>query len=101
VAQKIDFGVPITGYLCCAEFQPPCMTGIVFLEARGRFEDGRSIRTSRVVRVFDLEGYQLCETSNRSRYVICHWLRENGAVPMVDIIHWTMAVLPFWSERDL
>ncbi len=33
-AQDIDFGVPITGYLCCAEVQPPCMTGFVFSETR-------------------------------------------------------------------
>jgi hypothetical protein len=26
-ARKIDFGVQITGYLCCAEFEPPCVVG--------------------------------------------------------------------------
>lgn len=86
-AQEVDFGVSITKYLCCAEFLTPCMTGIVFLERRGRFQDGRSIRTSRIERVFDLLGYQLCETSNRSRYVICHWWYENGAKPEASITH--------------
>jgi hypothetical protein len=86
-AQKIDFGVPVTGYLCCAEFQPPCVTGVVFSEARGRFADGKSIRTSLIERVFQRMGYQLCETYNGSRYVICHWWYENGAVPLFNMIH--------------
>mgnify|MGYP003407703025 FL=1 len=86
-AKEIDFGVRITGYLCCAEIQPPCMTGVVFSETRGRFADGRRIRTSKIERVFELKGYRLCETFNGSRYVICHWWYENGALPLVDIIH--------------
>ena len=86
-AREIDFGVRITGYLCCAEIQPPCMTGIVFFETRGRFEDGRSIRTSSAQRVFELAGYQLCETSNGSRYVICLWLHESGAKPVRTTVH--------------
>lgn len=86
-AQKIDFGVPVTGYLCCVEFQPPCMVGVVFSEARARFADGKTIRTSQIERVFELLGYQLCETYNGSLYVICHWWYENGAVPLVNMIH--------------
>ena len=86
-AKKIDFGVPITGYLCCAEFQPPCVTGVVFSETRGRFGDGKRIRTSRIERVFELLGFQLCETCNGSRYVICHWWHENGTVPAINLIH--------------
>lgn len=86
-AKKIDFGVLVTGYLCCAKFQPPCLTGIVFSEARGRFADGRTIRTSQIERVYPLMGYQLCETYSGSRYVICHWWYEIGAMPVVDTIH--------------
>ena len=86
-AKNIDFGAPITGYLCCAEFQPPCLIGVVFSETRGRFADGKTIRTSRIERVFELLGYHLCETFNGSRYVICHWWHENGAVPEINRIH--------------
>jgi hypothetical protein len=86
-AKNIDFGAPITGYLCCAEFQPPCLIGVVFSETRGRFADGKTIRTSRIERVFELFGYHLCETFNGSRYVICHWWHENGAVPEINRIH--------------
>lgn len=86
-AQEIDFGFRISGYLCCAEIQPPCMTGFVFSESRGRFVDGGRIRTSRIERVFELKGYRVCETRDGSRYVICHWWYQNGALPLVDIIH--------------
>lgn len=36
-AKKIDFGVPISGYLCCAEFQPPCVIGVFFQKREGGF----------------------------------------------------------------
>jgi len=86
-AQNVDFGVQVTGYLCCAEFKPPCMVGIVFTDKRGRFADGGKIRTSKIEKVFQLKGYLLCETYSGSRYVICHWWHENGAVPVVDVLH--------------
>jgi len=86
-AKKIDFGVEITGYLCCVEFHPPCVIGVVFSEARGRFADGKTIRTSQIERVVELQGYQLFEIYNGSRYVICHWWHENGAMPEINMIH--------------
>jgi len=86
-AKEVDFGVPITGYLCCAEFHPPCVTGVVFSEAKGRFADGKTIRTSLVERVYELRGYQLCETYNGSRYVVCHWWYANGAIPEFNMLH--------------
>ena len=86
-AKKIDFGVPISGYLCCAEFQPPCVIGVFFSETRGRFADGKTIRSSKLERVFQVKGYQLCETFSGSRYLICHWWYENGALPALNIIH--------------
>lgn len=86
-ARKIDFGVQISGYLCCAEFEPPCVIGVVFCETRGRFADGKTIRSSKLQRVFELMGYKLCETYSGSRYVVCHWWYENGAVPLVSMIH--------------
>ncbi|TPG91171.1 hypothetical protein EAH72_27350 [Pseudomonas caspiana] len=86
-AKKIDFGVPISGYLCCAEFQPPCVIGVFFSETPGRFADGKTIRSSKLERVFQVKGYQLCETLSGSRYLICHWWYENGALPAFNIIH--------------
>ena len=49
-ARKIDFGIQITGYLCCAEFEPPCVVGVVFCETRGRFVDGIYVLLGRGVR---------------------------------------------------
>lgn len=48
VAQRVDFGCPITGYLCCSEFKPPVLTGFVFNDARRRFRQGAHIRTSAI-----------------------------------------------------
>lgn len=86
-AKKIDFGVQVTGYLCCAEVQSSCVVGVVFSETSGRFIDGLTIRSSDLQRVFEFMGYKLCETSSGSRYVVCHWWYENGALPMLNIIH--------------
>lgn len=86
-AQNVDFGIQVTGYLCCAEYEGPCIVGIVFADARGRFADGKKIRTSRIGRVFQIGGYLLCETHSGSRYVICHWWYENGAAPLINMIH--------------
>jgi len=85
-AQALDFGVPITGYLCCALVQFPCLVGIVFTDQRGRFEDGGCIRTSWVENSFILHGYLICETVSGSRYVVCHWLQEDG-LPTPDVLH--------------
>lgn len=86
-ARKIDFGMPIVGYLCCAEFKSPCLVGIVFSDGRRRFEDGSTIRTSRVQKVLQVHDHLLFETISGSRYVVCHWLYESGAHEAVGIVH--------------
>lgn len=86
-AQVVDFGVPITGFLCCAQFLAPFLVGMVFGDKRGRFADGNNIRTSAIARVFLHKGYLLCETYSGSRYVVCHWLHESGSLPGIDVLH--------------
>lgn len=86
-ARKIDFGWPVTGYLCRVELQPPCLVGAVFCDARGRFEDGAFIRTSALGRVFQSENHLLFETLSGSRYVVCDWLDECGALEAIRVFH--------------
>lgn len=86
-AKKVDFGLPITGYLCNVEFRFPVLIGIVFGEMRGRFGDGHRIRTSRIRAVDQLKNYLVFETIGGSRYVVCHWWYENGALQGSDRIH--------------
>jgi len=71
-AMKIDFGAQISGYLICVVPEPPGMIGIIYGDDRGRFADGRSIRTSRKVASSTIKGYEVVQTRN-SRYVICSW----------------------------
>ncbi|WP_122388410.1 hypothetical protein [Pseudomonas syringae group genomosp. 3] len=71
-AMKIDFGVQISGYLICVVPDPLGMIGVIYGDDRGRFADGRSIRTSRRVASSTIEGYEVVQTLN-SRCVICSW----------------------------
>jgi len=85
-AQAQDFGLPITGYLCCAAVQFPCLIGIVFSDQRGRFQDGGCIRTSWFENAYMVHGYWVVETVSGSRYVVCHWSHEGGLIPP-DVLH--------------
>jgi hypothetical protein len=87
VAQRVDFGCPITGYLCCTEFRPPVLTGFVFNDARRRFQQGAHIRTSAIQKVFLSDGYLLCQTLSGSTYVVVHWQHENGEMPLERVLH--------------
>lgn len=69
---KIDFGVQISGYLISVVPDPLGMIGVIYGDDRGRFADGRSIRTSRTVASSNIEGCEVVQTLN-SRYVICSW----------------------------
>lgn len=71
-AMKIDFGVQISGYLICVVPESPRMIGVIYGDDRRRFENGRSIRTSRLVASSTIKGYVVAQTLN-SRYVICSW----------------------------
>jgi hypothetical protein len=86
-AKQIDFGWPVTGYLCLVELQPPCLLGVIFCDALKRFEDGAYIRTSALARVFQSENYLLFETFSGSRYVVCDWLDDSGAVEAIRVFH--------------
>jgi hypothetical protein len=87
VAQQVDFGCRVTGYLCCTEFEPPCLVGLVFHDARGRFREGARIRTSSIQQVFLSKGYLLCRTRSGSTYVVVHWLNENGDISSNRVLH--------------
>jgi hypothetical protein len=71
-AMKTDFGFPISGYLICVVPEPPGMIGVIYGDDRGRFANGKSIRTSRKVASSTIKGYEVVQTRN-SRYVICSW----------------------------
>jgi hypothetical protein len=84
-AMKTNFGVPVTGYLICAEADGVTLIGIVFGDTRGRFKNGDSIRTSVVMGRQVIHGHVIAETLN-SHYVICNWAQE-GLGPRFAGVH--------------
>lgn len=74
-AMRINFGEPITAYLCHARLYGYCAVGLVFGDRFGRFADGNAIHTSNVLSKTMISGYTVIETFN-SRYVICTWATE-------------------------
>lgn len=88
-AVAVNFGVPVTGYLCCAEFDElsGCLVGIVFLENRGRFEDGATIRTSTLVGGAEHGDYKLFKTIGGSTYVVCDWAQDGANPRFQGVLH--------------
>lgn len=65
----------VTGYLSCVceAGVAYCLVGIVYCDARGRFKDGSTIRTSRAVARDLVSGYHVFMTETGSWYVACDW----------------------------
>ncbi len=80
-ALAMNFGMAITGYLCCVEYQQSiqCLVGIVYRESRGRFRDGATILTSKVCRRVEHREFNLFQTVNGSTYVVCDWALDGGS----------------------
>lgn len=80
-AMCIDFGAPVTGYLCFAkiDWNIRCLLGVVYLENRGRFRDGATIRTSVLKAHMESAAHHVFETVNGSIYVVCSWSGTQSA----------------------
>lgn len=86
-AMAIDFGMPITAYLMAAVDTPPILMGTVFGDTSGRFREGASIRTSRIKKVFFIEGYSLFQTVGGSLYVVVSWVPPGNNIYMNRVYH--------------
>ena len=88
-AMTINFGIAITGFLCCALYDQSinCLVGIVYRESRGRFRDGSTIRTSTLRRRIEHGVHHLFETRNGSVYVVCDWAQEGGSPQFEGALH--------------
>lgn len=71
-ASTVKFAEPITGYLWMPEAKFPCVIGRVYMDRTGRFKDGRLIRTSVVMSLYEEAGYVVAVTIAKSRYVLVH-----------------------------
>ena len=85
-AMKVDFGAPVTGFLCYAALQGCCAVALVFGDRLGRFNDGLGIRTSTVLSISMVNGYAVIETLN-SRYVVCAWASEEFGPRSPGVLH--------------
>ena len=85
-ALKVDFGRPVTAYLCYARFYGYCAIGLVFGDRLGRFADGNAIHTSNVMNRTIVNGYAVLETLN-SYYVICTWASEEFGPRFLGATH--------------
>jgi hypothetical protein len=71
-AMSIDFGRPVTAYLCNVVFEGRVALGNVFVDRFRRFNHGNGIHTSTILSKSTIKGYVLLETLN-SVYVVCSW----------------------------
>lgn len=69
-ASAVKFIEPITAYLWMPEAEYPYVIGKVYMDRKGRFKDGRLIRTSAVMSLYEEAGYSIAVTFAGSRYVL-------------------------------
>lgn len=86
-AQAADLGQSITAYICSARVHYPYLIGVIFADAKGRFRNGATVRTSPIKRVFELSGLWACETLRGSIYVVCDWAHESTSLTSDGITH--------------
>lgn len=65
-----QFTRPVTGYLWMPLPEGAAFVGQVYMDANGRFEDGRLIRTSAIMSLRDELGYLVADTFSGSCYVL-------------------------------
>lgn len=71
-AAALKFEAPVTALLWMPEVDFPCLVGRVYMDLRGRFRDGRLIRTSEIVSLIEDNGYSIAGTFSGSHYVLIH-----------------------------
>ncbi|WP_027611837.1 hypothetical protein [Pseudomonas sp. URIL14HWK12:I6] len=86
-AMEMNFGMPVTAYLLAAVDSPPILMGTVYGDTTGRFREGASIRTSRIVKVFFIDGYSLFRTVGGSLYVVVSWIPPGNNIYMNRVYH--------------
>lgn len=74
-AASMTFETPITGFLWMPYIEGFCLVGRVFMDSRGRFQDGRLIRTSAILEFTDDGDYIVARTFSGSHYVL---VRDQG-----------------------
>lgn len=69
-AAAIKFKAPVSAFLWKPEVDHPCLIGRVYMDLSGRFQDGRLIRTSRIMGVTEEQGWTIAVTFSGSHYLL-------------------------------
>jgi hypothetical protein len=69
-AAAVKFSTPIGALLWMPEIDYPCLVGRVFMDLSGRFQDGRLIRTSQILRLMHEDGWTIAHTFSGSHYLL-------------------------------
>lgn len=87
IAMKVEFGLPITGYLSGAIYSPPVILGVIYHDRRGRFLDGTAIHTSTLHAAVSAMGYWVVKTRSGSVYVVTSWHHEGCDLNATQTYH--------------
>lgn len=71
-AAALKFTTPVGAFLWMPEVEFPCLVGRVFMDLSSRFQDGRMIRTSQIIRLQEERGWTIAITFSGSYYLLVH-----------------------------
>lgn len=77
----------IVGFLMCALYRPPRMTGLIFCDQRNLYPPGLPMHTPPIVRQFYQRGYLVVEATTGGLYVVAHHYFDNGALGPFFQVH--------------
>ncbi|MDU8608721.1 MULTISPECIES: hypothetical protein [Pseudomonas syringae group] len=69
-AAAIKFEAPVAAFLWKPQVDHPCLIGRVYMDLSGRFQDGRLIRTSRIIGTTEEQGWTIAITLSGSCYLL-------------------------------
>lgn len=80
-------GEQVVGYLICALIRPPRLTGLLFCDDTNDYPDGLPIHTAPMATCYQEGNCSMVIVEGGDRYVVAHWLHENGEVDRFDRVH--------------
>ncbi|WP_122677843.1 MULTISPECIES: hypothetical protein [Pseudomonas] len=90
VIQRAKAAIPeddVVGFLLCALYRPPRMTGLIFCNCMSLLPPGLPAHTPPVVRRFHRNGYLVVEADTGGLFVVAHQYFENGAIRPFFEVH--------------
>jgi len=69
-AAALKFETPVSALLWMPEIDYPCLVGRIYMDLSNRFQDGRLIRTSQILRLTEERAWTIAHTFSGSRYLL-------------------------------